>query len=187
MKEIKNKNIITNKIFYLLIIFSFIIVTLILYFKPFIQDEGWATSFIVSKIKYGNPFKNGLIDSFDKLSYRTYYNWFNFIPLEISIRTFGVNILAARIPILIYSVLLLISISYFFRKNFDNNFFILIPLYLVLMPFFNMHLWTRSEIPASFFSILAIISIHSNNRYKTFFSVLFSLEKNGKKVRFGRQ
>ena len=168
------KNYIINKNIYLsLLAISIVISILILYFKPFIQDEGWATSFIVSKIKYGNPFKNGLIDSFDKLSYRTYYNWFNFIPLEISIRTFGVNILAARIPILIYSVLLLISISYFFRKNFDNNFFILIPLYLVLMPFFNMHLWTRSEIPASFFSILAIISIHSNNRYKTFFSVLF--------------
>ena len=173
MKKIKINNILVNKIFYLLIIFSFIIVTLILYFKPFIQDEGWATSFIVSKIKYGNPFENGLIDSFDKLSYRTYYNWFNFIPLEISIRTFGVNILAARIPILIYSVLLLISISYFFRKNFDNNYFVFIPLYLVLMPFFNMHLWTRSEIPASFFSILAILSINSNNRYKTFFTILF--------------
>jgi hypothetical protein len=174
MIEMKEKIIkLKSKLYYLSIIVSIIIIALILYFKPFIQDEGWATSFIVSKIKYGNPFQNGIIDSFDKLSYRTYYNWFNFIPLEISIRTFGVNILAARIPILIYAVLLLISITYFFKKNFDNNFFVLIPLYLVLMPFFNMHLWTRAEIPASFFSILAIVSIHSNNRFKTFFSILF--------------
>lgn len=172
MIEIKNKNII-RKIYYLPILFSFITVALILYIKPFIQDEGWVTSFIVSKIKYGNPFQNGLIDSFDKLSYRTYYNWFNFIPLEISIRAFGVNIFAARISILIYAILLLIAISYFFRKNFNNNFFVFIPLYLVLMPFFNMHLWVRSEIPASFFSILAIISIHSNQRYKILLSLIF--------------
>ena len=162
-----------SKLYYFPILFSFLIVASILYYRPYIQDEGWVTSFIVSKIKYGNPFQNGLIDSFDQLSYRTYYNWFNFIPLEISIRTFGVNILATRIPILIYAVLLLISITYFFRKNFDNNFFVLIPLYLVLMPYFNMHLWTRAEVPASFFSILAIVSIHSNNRFKTFFSILF--------------
>lgn len=163
-----------NKIYKELVLpISIIIIIIILYFRPFIQDEGWATSFVVSKIKYGDPFKNGLIDSFDKLSYRTYYNWFNFIPLEISIRNLGVNIFAARFSILIYAILLLISITYFFKKRFDNKLFVLMPLYLVLMPFFNMHLWTRSEIPASFFSILAILSIHSNNRYKTFFSILF--------------
>lgn len=164
-----------SKIRFLFVVLAIIIAGLFLLYKPMIQDDAWATSFVVSKIKTGDPFKNGVIDAFDQLSYRTYYNWFNFIPLELSVRSFGVNLIGARFHIWIYSILLFFAIPFYLNSVFKIRTAYLLPLLFVFLPDFNLHFWNRSEIPALFFSLTAIYLINSKAKHATFLSILFFL------------
>ena len=157
----------------LLYLFFAIISILFLYYNPIIQDDAWATSFVVSKIKFHDPFANGLIDSFDKLSYRTYYNWFNFIPLEIGIRLFGANPIGARFHIFIYSILISIIFNLLIKVLFNKEYGILLLIGGSLITYFNVHFWNRAEIPALFYSMLAIYFINIKNEKGIFFSFLF--------------
>jgi len=154
-------------------IFFSIISFLFLYYNPIIQDDAWATSFVVSKIKFQDPFLNGLIDSFDKLSYRTYYNWFNFIPLEIGIRLFGANQIGARFHIFIYGILISVVFNLLIKAIYNKENGILILIGISLVSYFNVHYWNRSEIPALFYSMLAIYCINIKNEKGIFFSFLF--------------
>ncbi len=163
-----------KKVDKVLIFLMIILISLIYFYRPWIQDEAWMSSFALSNIKYNNPMFNGVCDDWAiDMSYKSYYNWFNFIPMELFIKLFGYNYLAVRIHMIIYLIFALFLFAKWLKKEFkyENGITVFIIFCIFINPEFHKHIWNRAEFTSIFFILLSINVLYTELKYKILISI----------------
>jgi 4-amino-4-deoxy-L-arabinose transferase-like glycosyltransferase len=96
------------------------------------------------------------------------------LPVALSLKIFGVNFFAARLPMALYILLFSFVVYLFVKKKYGFKPALLsLALLAVFLPFYGNGKSVLGEVPGLLFLLCALFFVNSKNLYKLFLSGLF--------------